>query len=610
MDPTTQRLMMGARAPVDFRTWSQTTSAVINQILRDVASNGSLFVAVGDSGSIITSSDGYNWTTRTSGTTANLRSVIWANNIFLAASGDGTTVYSSDGILWTVGSTGGGQPVNALAWNGSVFVAVGVRQYSSTDGITWTDRTPIVNNRTLNAVVWSSSIGRFIGVGDSGGLLTSPNGTFWDLGNSGTSTTFRGIEWNGSLLVAVGDNGLIRTSTDATSWTTRSSPVSTNLLHVVWSSSRFYVTGDDTSIIISSSGTTSWALEPTLGGATAGRPLFLSSIAADGDLADSRLVAVGGGILPNTSLIITAKHTTTAAAFTRRWDFVFSSDIDIISATYTGAYGYFILVAPPFLLSTQSGSTFQILRTGLLGGLVTDVAYAAASNTYVAVGDNNLLLATTDDSSTGINSVAFIFTWSTRFSTSNNNFLRAVTSNGTGFVAVGNNGAVVTSSNGTASWSYSSSNVTSNLNDVTWTGNTYVAVGNPEFSPSFRSIIIYSSNGSSWNYSNNSIGTLRSVVQANTQTVVVGDGGSIATSVDLSSWTTRTSGTADDLFSVFWQGGKLVAVGEAGTIITSDDNGNTWTPRVSSTTNNLRSVWSSNSFALAVGDNLTVLRNP
>lgn len=71
---------------------------------------------------------------------------------------------------------------------------------------------------------------------------------------------------------------------------------------------------------------------------------------------------------------------------------------------------------------------------------------------------------------------------------------------------------------------------------------------------------------------------LSGVVWSGSQFVAVGYAGTIVTSPDGHTWTTQTSGTSNDLSGVAWSGSRseFVAVGKAGTILTSPD-GSTWT---------------------------------
>jgi len=67
------------------------------------------YVAIGQSGKILTSSDGTSWTSRTSGTTSSLVGVTYGNNKFFTMLGTmsssiGTVLTSSNGISWTSSS--------------------------------------------------------------------------------------------------------------------------------------------------------------------------------------------------------------------------------------------------------------------------------------------------------------------------------------------------------------------------------------------------------------------------------------------------------------------------------------------------------------------------
>ena len=55
----------------------------------------------------------------------------------------------------------------------------------------------------------------------------------------------------------------------------------------------------------------------------------------------------------------------------------------------------------------------------------------------------------------------------------------------------------------------------------------------------------------------------------------VGNSGTILTSPDGTSWTSRTSGTTEDLYGVTYANSTFVVVGTSGTILTSSD-GTTW----------------------------------
>lgn len=131
---------------------------------------------------------------------------------------------------------------------------------------------------------------------------------------------------------------------------------------------------------------------------------------------------------------------------------------------------------------------------------------------------------------------------------------------GTVFVAVGANGAMYSSTNGTA-WTALNFTVSSNLNAAIYGGN-YVAVG---------------------------------------------AGGVILFSTDAVTWTKRPSVTSNDLYALATNGnGSYIAVGANGTILTSGD-GQNWTVANSGTTNNLYGASFGNGLYHVAGANGTLL---
>ena len=74
----------------------------------------------------------------------------------------------------------------------------------------------------------------FVTVGDSGTILTSPDGTSWTKRTSGTSEYLFGVTYGNGLFVTVGNSGTILTSTDGTTWTSKTSGTTQNLWGVTY----------------------------------------------------------------------------------------------------------------------------------------------------------------------------------------------------------------------------------------------------------------------------------------------------------------------------------------------------------------------------------------
>jgi hypothetical protein len=83
------------------------------------------FVTVGASGAIITSSNGTVWTRRLSGTVKDLLGVAWADGKFITLGEADIILTSPDGVTWTLRASGTGVNINGVAFGNKTFVAVG-----------------------------------------------------------------------------------------------------------------------------------------------------------------------------------------------------------------------------------------------------------------------------------------------------------------------------------------------------------------------------------------------------------------------------------------------------------------------------------------------------
>jgi hypothetical protein len=107
-----------------------------------------------------------------------------------------------------------------------------------------------------------------------------------------------------------------------------------------------------------------------------------------------------------------------------------------------------------------------------------------ANNMFIAVGENGAITSSSDGYSS----------WTTRES-STISALRFVTYCGDVFIAVGDTGTIVTSTDGTA-WTVVKKDLPINLTSVAWGAGTFVAVGTP--SDTSGACILTSSNGTAW----------------------------------------------------------------------------------------------------------------
>ena len=226
-------------------TWTAETSGTGNNLNALYGSAG-LYIATGDSGTLLTSGNGVNWATQTSGTVSSLRGITYgvANGVgYYVAIGDGGTLLTStNAVNWTANtsaaivagdnyksvaygtvqtagnsfpvagtqisisvpsSTGGTVVVNATP----VFVIAGGDTNSnavilySTDGLNWY-RTLPGGTATLNAVTFGD---QFIAADNAGNIFTSMTGETW--GSTPVQTATAGL------------NALARTTTPSVTYT-------------------------------------------------------------------------------------------------------------------------------------------------------------------------------------------------------------------------------------------------------------------------------------------------------------------------------------------------------------------------------------------------------
>ena len=244
------------------------------------------------------------------------------------------------------------------------------------------------------------------------------------------------------------------------------------------------------------------------------------------------------------------------------------------------------------LFAAKAGVTWKKRDSGTTKGL-RGVTYG--NSTFVAVGDEGTILTSAD----GV-------IWTTKAS-GDTAHLRGVTYGNSTFVAVDDGGTILTSADGVI-WTTRASDIAWELSGVTYGNSTFVAVGAPdqEGYGYFGDGIFTSADGVTWTAAEDSFDdSLQAVTYGNSTFVAVGWWyGSIITSPDGVTWTSRSYDTDDMLFGVAYGNSTFVAAGNWGKIITSPD-GVTWTYRSSGTSHDFYGVTYGNSTFVAVGKSLS-----
>ncbi len=179
-----------------------------------IASNGEILVIpYGNLGFFRTSTNGFSWTSRSSGASSTFSDVIWDGQQFIAVGSGGTVARSEDGITWVVGNVGLSRSLRSINLGGAGYVAVGTNAtiFESADAITWT----VVSDggsgtNDYHAVAYSDTTG--VIVGNLGTALSNANGEGWESTREGPMSLFRDIAANNDRMVAVTNNAEITSS--------------------------------------------------------------------------------------------------------------------------------------------------------------------------------------------------------------------------------------------------------------------------------------------------------------------------------------------------------------------------------------------------------------
>ena len=275
--------------------WVLQNSTSATTILNKVSYGNNTFIAVGQSGRIMTSPNGETWTARSTGTAISFANVRYGNGIWVATSETLNTaqkLYSSpDGITWTPRGATTNIAFRALTFANGQFVAIGNSAITqiSTDGINWTSHTnptttvssvaygnglyalirdsgdaqrvfvspdaitwsgitldSTISNRTWNSVAYGNGI--FVAVSSSGSykLMASYDGLTWTGSTQQNVPLYYDIVYGGNKFVAVARDGApnqVITSTNGLTWTTQVAPADSDWNGVTYGGGRYVAVG-------------------------------------------------------------------------------------------------------------------------------------------------------------------------------------------------------------------------------------------------------------------------------------------------------------------------------------------------------------------------------
>ncbi|MDH5786167.1 MAG: fibronectin type III domain-containing protein, partial [Chromatiales bacterium] len=397
-------------------------------------STSGIYVNVGERGLVSRSTDGVKWSMINAGASEyNFMDVIWAGDKFVAVGWDAlhsqiAVLNSSDGLLWTT-TVGQITAIDtpsylSLAWSGTDLLLVGSGFYAHTDS-------------TLN--VWTKSTTM---VPAGGGAPISTIGR-----------RFNDAMWDGSQFL-ISDAGNIFLSSDLTTWNISN----TNLFALDVVNNAIYVAAALDGIYSSSDGVT-WTLRQAV---PAGAGDFFYFTGAVWDAFNSQFVVMGvDAYTANSGRIYTSADgiswVETATGLSKTLNGLFNAGNQSIVYGDNGVF-----------LVSHGGTTWSAIE-GHGGENIQGPASDGSG--WVVVGNKGVVGRSTDGVS---------WNWLNRMCstwTTGTNWLRVAYGNNK-YVAVGQQGCIMGSTDGGATWTEVTSGVTADLYDIEWDGAQFVAVGN------------------------------------------------------------------------------------------------------------------------------------
>jgi len=491
------------------------------------------------------------------------------HDLVAAASGDGVTVAvgqhgsvitSTNGIGWRTSHTGEEHWLMDVVWGNGLFVAVGGRSMSefgpppfgvvltSSDGFNWVERHR-TDELSLEAVAWTGS--RFVAVGIGNEVLLSPDGLSWSVRQlESDAWTMVDIAWNGSMLAAVGSDNVLAfgrhsyfTSENGEVWQVQNFECEyCDPKSIAAIGGRFVAIGSWRKALVSDDGTT-WNEAPYES------PRELRQIVGG----ESRFLATGNGVVGMSLdgyVWSIEEQPTESRVYGLTW----------------GGEGYLAVGEDGFMMTSPEGSDWTQLSEKSFdhSGTWEIDELAMGGSTIIGVGAGIIR------SRRGIE-------WVWRPSPGDVG-PRSVIWTGSDFWAAGENG-VIRSRDGIL-WSQALVDHELRLYDIVWNGSLFVVVGwNPSIGDG-RKLILTSPDGLHWLYQwFEQEDHFFTVGWTGSRFAVAGSGPQYLTSADGVDWQQHAQPEDLELRDMAWNGDRLVAVGsrrEAGGVIRSTEDGIHW----------------------------------
>jgi hypothetical protein len=249
----------------DGVTWTNVAQAATSQRLNNVAYGFNKFVAVGEAGTILTSSDGATWKVADSGTTSWLRGLAFGfattsghvgdlgGGRWLATGQGGTLLISSDAITWKASASDTTADLEGVAFVSGTYERVVSSAGNGNMSLVVAGENGITRLLTLNTIDTTFSSAP-LGIGTASRIRALASGASSSFAYSTVGgASFHGLSF-AAPCVALDETGsaFSNYTTDASGmWTRESLPTTALLRAVTYSATQnsFYAVGTDETIV-------------------------------------------------------------------------------------------------------------------------------------------------------------------------------------------------------------------------------------------------------------------------------------------------------------------------------------------------------------------------
>lgn len=548
--------------------WSPAVTGVTNY-LRSVALLGERFIVTGEDGCILWSDDGavFQPATVTPPTLDWFEGVAASAQRAVAVGDNGSIYTSTNGLHWSKATSGTTEWLRSVAFGGNNFVAVGengkILRSSNSSGTSWNSASPITSQH-LNRVRYlgNNGSGFFMAVGNTGVALSSASGTTWTSLNPGTTNHLYDVATNSTGLLLVGDQEIRFRAGGTSTWTNHITGLATNAppawtyLSAYGVTNYFLVAGRSGLLVAGAraNGASAYDWQPQpdsshawLWDVTAQKGIYV----AVGDLA-TILTSLDGirwarevvSVPRTNTVLLGVGGTTNLLLAVGNAGNVLVSRGGLTNLTVTNYIGTNIVV------TNTAFDALGLLWTNLPSFTTNSLqGVAATNNLFILAGD----LGTVFTSPDGTN-------WTAR-PTTTTNFLTGVAIGPGACVAVGNRGTVLRAGPDGNGWTNVAVGTTNWLYRVRRVGGQFVAVGQ-------NGTILTSTDGTIWAARTSGTSAwLNDVTYVDGRWFVPGMQGLLLTSTNLMNWTRLPLPTGKSLFGAATAEGQLVLAGIEGVVI-------------------------------------------